>query len=1271
MELSNTYFTDYQIKGKSVSQIFAELLNDRNKAFSINQKDWQEQYVRSFAQMLDSMPEPRKIVKEILARELEKKGLQPIDPDAVYLNKFGQADKSSDEQYYNHESGSLVWSYKLTDACLMNVLGKYYYDDWDILYSDVSVGLYTEGSAADSWGAHNIVPIMPIEIFNIFYYYPIYKEFNRQVENFWQQYKDRYMHYLEDNFLLSGVVQYKNKMLSENAFSIIRKVYNHQDDIEAKFLKIYGYASTDIMIIRDLKDATGLLILYIPGARFPFIEFLTSSDCRNWIKQHIEDPFLRNSFANHFSIYERQDGLEYSGVDTALKGIAEDTWDIGYIDFDHHTVLSVNLFATVADKTQKRMQADGDVQIKSDSELTRDHVYNFIHGMLSQLYYFEALVPEILIPLNLTLSLTELGLSVDKMVDGDTYEERKYGVGEFVTSFLFLGINMLPFFAEAISYMKQFDLKKIPEYSNEEEVIKTYFNVSAEDVLIDTPAITPEGEDAGKTFLARLADENNELVVFKPLAGNKYIRLNPTTHEEIPGELISKVYSSNLEKMVYVRSGLKGGAPYSPLELDFSAVMSVADLRKKAAVLGKPIGKSYKKIIEKLDHWHTITTFEGKSKSAFELIHLIRKYKIEHPESRRIPAFDSLEEELKGALFTDGMNDLQKNLIKMLDKVGAEATSILYKSVLQEIKGIDIGKTGTLVLFAENNYTTYPFAGFAEELPIQLSFTPYYVIPETSEFSILEHAYYNDSLFQGLGFDNNIDVLKYTIERIKSENLLSEIEEIDNKLYIGYNFEELNQIISTFSCAEETQYSEYPLTFIQMLQELGSIKGQGIPEKGLMHVYSSAKYYQDTVEKRMNTVETAFQISDNYDFSIWDNNFPGNQNYIEFLKNQETTNSAISTAVSTSMGVAFDDSAESLRFITENLETFYEEGIRNIFVRRLNHRLLKRDIALYLRGENMTDRLNAALLTTLEHGHDLYRALIREAKKIKINVIPTGGHDGIISSALDIYESYYANVEQTIREFNLINDSSGKFLIITPPTALRPIAGIHAPFPNIAELTNIPVLKVTENKLLDLSVAIGREKLDVRVPAWTEFVPLDGKVLGWKTYGGKDYLKPNQSTRRDLFIKGRDAHQATELLNEIDVLKDHIADLATASSGSCASVSAKVLQNLRTLGYNTGRGYSLAYWKKRGNDYFPFNHTATSVWLQNEEFVVDATHLQFPHAPEDAEQIIVQRPEDWAEEIASRAEAIRPWLEHGLKGVSVIGYFEPPIYTKPRILKQP
>lgn len=136
-------------------------------------------------------------------------------------------------------------------------------------------------------------------------------------------------------------------------------------------------------------------------------------------------------------------------------------------------------------------------------------------------------------------------------------------------------------------------------------------------------------------------------------------------------------------------------------------------------------------------------------------------------------------------------------------------------------------------------------------------------------------------------------------------------------------------------------------------------------------------------------------------------------------------------------------------------------------------------------------------------------------------------------------------------------------------------------------------------------------------------------------------------------------------------MKNHIADLATASSGSCASVSAKVLQNLRTLGYNTGRGYSLAYWKKRGNDYFPFNHTATSVWLQNEEFVVDATHLQFPHAPEDAEQIIVQRPEDWAEEIASRAEAIRPWLEHGLKGVSVIGYFEPPIYTKPRILKQP
>lgn len=1264
-----SYFTDYYISGKNVDEIFQNLSKDRPH-FDTSKKDWKQTYVQTFGKMFAAMPNPRKVANEIILKVLEQNNQPTFDPENTYLNKFGSAHKEIGAPYYTHEADSLEWSYRVTDAVLLNILGQYYADDWDVLLYDESVGLYKDGEGHGPWGPHNIIPIMPIEIYNITYYNSILTDFHFQVEEFWKEYNDLYCYYLADHFLVSGINQYKNRMLSEAGFGIIRKAYDKSKDIQASYITMNTYASTDIILLKDKNDATGLMLLYIPGASLPFMEFMSSQQCRIWVKSQIENDDKRRAFANHFSIYNRQDGLEFSGVDTILEEIAKGNWDLSYIGFQP-IENPVDLFETITGAVKERMKNDGKVQIKSNSALAKDQVLNFIQGLLSQLTYFEALVPEILIPLNLGLSLTAVGLSVDKMIEGASYEEKKYGVGEFVTSLFFVGFNMIPFFAEAAVYLKSFALPVIPAEIGEKEAIESFFNVDVDDITIGSNPVTPGGELANKLFLVRLADEQDNLAVIRPITANKYSRLHSITHEDIQGYFISRVYNADFNQLVYVSNGrILGGAPNNPLELDFEGVMSIDTLKRKAAVIGKPIGESYSGILSKTEELERAVDFDDRSEIAMELIDKINKYKIAHPNSGRISAFEELKEQLLNSMFTDGMNSLINKILIILDSRGSDVASWVYLTMVDEIYGIDVGKTGALVLFIENDYIAgRPFSGFEESIPENLGFEPHFVIPADTKLSALDTNYYEMDLFEGMGFTNNLQVFKYVLENVKSQNFLTDIAELNGRIYIGYDLDEINHIISNYSFALDGRYLRYPLIFKSMLHELGLLLTETSPEIGFIENYITRDFYVQSITERLSNIEDAFLMSDNFDFSSWDSGFPNNRLLQEQLEAVETPKGSIEAIMNSGMGSVFDNSEESIKFITNNLEVFHEVGVRNIYMRDLNQRLLESDISSYFTEREMSNRLDAALLT-LDRGRESqpYRNLFMKASDLNISIVPTGGYNAIVLSNLNEYETYYGYVAETLREFGLINDSTGRFLVIAPRPAILPIEGILAPFPNIAELTYTPAVEVSERDTLRLIPLQQRGRLPKRPPLWTEVSPPKGRIVGWKTYGGPEYVMPDAASRRALLLEGLDEAASEQLEQQVNAIKNEINDLGTASSGTCAEISGKVKTRLANSGYNMGRGLSIAYWKRIGYDYEAFNHTATSVWIGQEEFIVDATHLQFPHGENDMEYIVVMRPEHWVEEIANRTKAIRPWVEPGLKSIELITYFEPPIFTKPRKL---
>lgn len=90
----------------------------------------------------------------------------------------------------------------------------------------------------------------------------------------------------------------------------------------------------------------------------------------------------RQALAKHFSLALRQDGVTYSGIDTALKGFASGTWDESYLMLKHHAVYG-DVFARITEQVKSRLESDGDTQIKSNSEAQRDYFLSLTYSVMT------------------------------------------------------------------------------------------------------------------------------------------------------------------------------------------------------------------------------------------------------------------------------------------------------------------------------------------------------------------------------------------------------------------------------------------------------------------------------------------------------------------------------------------------------------------------------------------------------------------------------------------------------------------------------------------------------------------------------------------------------------------------------------------------------------------------------------------------------------------------------------------------------------------------
>ncbi|MFF7708293.1 dermonecrotic toxin domain-containing protein [Pseudomonas sp. NPDC007930] len=214
----------------------------------------------------------------------------------------------------------------------------------------------------------------------------------------------------------------------------------------ASALNIYGYAASDLLCLYDSESQ--LALLYIPGNASPLHEFSSPKALRAWVAEQCKQADTRQALKAHFNLADAPDGLDFSGLDSALAGLAdyphphhlppqrpgfttEGVWDpqvyVNYRPKTYSPLLSGDLGQALATRQQQRSYADAEFLITTRSDVTKAHWRSYVNSALNLLGPLALVVPE-LAPLFAVGGAAQFGLGLDAAIHGKDAEAQAEGV---------------------------------------------------------------------------------------------------------------------------------------------------------------------------------------------------------------------------------------------------------------------------------------------------------------------------------------------------------------------------------------------------------------------------------------------------------------------------------------------------------------------------------------------------------------------------------------------------------------------------------------------------------------------------------------------------------------------------------------------------------------------------------------------------------------------------------------------------------------------------
>ncbi|WP_028694509.1 dermonecrotic toxin domain-containing protein [Pseudomonas cremoricolorata] len=427
---------------------------------------------------LRDFPRPDSLALNALRQWLSARGVDdsPLELDMVTFHY--QLEPLGEGRQHFRENAVITQKMNLVEALLCNWQGEtasgyggFHYGDWagtapagplrlverldthDVFsnYSDHQVfnGLYRRSDPAE-YSPSTRVAIRAEDFQGFIWSLHFHKSYKLLLDKYWQANLELYRRAVKINFIAACNRQVIQASLSEAgrqlAWQAAGLLPTPHATLHLSMLNVYGYTSSSILCLRQIR--TGLTLLYIPGNSYPFHEFADHPSMQRWFAEQCRDSARRKVLLQCFSPADWPDGLEFSGVRTALKGLGvypkayrlstqrpgfttSGTWQpeeiVDYRAERYSPPISGDLFAHLARLRQKRSYADTDSQIVSNHQIDKanwTHYLNIALGMLAPV----AMVLPVLTPLLALGGLAQFALGMDKLLHGRDAEEQAAGV---------------------------------------------------------------------------------------------------------------------------------------------------------------------------------------------------------------------------------------------------------------------------------------------------------------------------------------------------------------------------------------------------------------------------------------------------------------------------------------------------------------------------------------------------------------------------------------------------------------------------------------------------------------------------------------------------------------------------------------------------------------------------------------------------------------------------------------------------------------------------
>ncbi|MCX2544542.1 membrane-targeted effector domain-containing toxin [Pseudomonas sp. COW5] len=400
-------------------------------------------------QLVRACPSLNDTAHAVASELLIRRGLAGLDPDYIYFHRFRTAQSlSASFTGWQHYGERPYESLTLTQLVIQRFRATDQ-DNADLL--DVYGGFYSAGPDAETFDATNEVCLHGNEVMRDFWEINFSERYRNELQAFWNQYPGEFRILAKCNFLGRAVEARELGHLSDEDFqTAVSAVIGpltwpvSLDTLQAQFLPghgprvcaldIAGHVASDILRI---VDSHGRQIIYVPGDSEAFHVLETSTDLHWWALQQLNENAPRALFLKHFPLADRHSMTE--NISDLMNRLVS-TWGHS----DHHLInqndlaITTDAFDWLRDTTRNAMFAEADLSLTSNGDLRKKLWIGYLSAGLKVLGPMAVVGWPVALPV-IGASLVDMGLNIDKAVNGKTSEERKEGV----LGAIFSGIDAL------------------------------------------------------------------------------------------------------------------------------------------------------------------------------------------------------------------------------------------------------------------------------------------------------------------------------------------------------------------------------------------------------------------------------------------------------------------------------------------------------------------------------------------------------------------------------------------------------------------------------------------------------------------------------------------------------------------------------------------------------------------------------------------------------------------------------------------------------------